>query len=209
MDGGEYCQWLHNEVRELREPFTEQISRAVSAFNKATWPKDLGLSKKKYPFRIWRKKQKLAVLDESDVVSVGEVLEHASTVNARGSANQVGFDYCFVIAFTETTVLVQPAGQSEPVEVERSALKRCRGAGVVVPGPLKLVQRCRDKIAVDYEKEPWPPAASLCDIGRCSVVLEDPYAMAVIVEYLKQEFTVLRVKNRFHRDNVEVNICRI
>merc|ERR1719443_818206 len=107
-------------------------------------------------------------------------------------------------------VLVQPAGQSEPVEVERSALKRSRGAGVVVPGPLKLVQRCRDKIAVDYEKEPWPPAASLCDIGRCSVVLEDPYAMAVIVEYLKQEFTVLWVKNRFYGDTaVEVTAEQI
>ena len=94
--------------------------------------------------------------------------------------------------------------------MERSALKRCRGAAVLVPGPLKRVQRCQDKIIADYEdKEPWPPAASLCDISRCSIALEDPYAMAVLVAYLKQEFTVLRVKNRFHRDDVEVNICRI
>ena len=47
MDGEEYFEWLYKEVAELREPFIEQISRAVRNFNDATWPKDLGLAKKK------------------------------------------------------------------------------------------------------------------------------------------------------------------
>ena len=98
MNGEEYFQWLYKEVSELREPFIEQISRAVRNFNDATWPKDLGLAKKKYPFRIWRGKQKLAVLDENAVVSVGEVLEHTRTVNTRTSATEVAFEHCFVIA---------------------------------------------------------------------------------------------------------------
>ena len=32
-----------------------------------------------------------------------------------------------------------------PSEVHRSTVRRSRGAGVLVPGPLKLAQRCRDK----------------------------------------------------------------
>ena len=64
--------------------------------------------------------------------------------------------------------------------------------------------RCRDKIISDYEgKEPWPPAASLCDIVRCAVVLDDPYAMAVLVAYLEKTFDVVRIKNRFEQDEVE------
>jgi hypothetical protein len=75
---------------------------------------------------------------------------------------------------------------------------------VVVPGPLKLDKRCRDKIAADYEgREPWPPAASLFDIVRCCVVLDDPYAMAVLIAYLQKRFDVVRIKNRFENDEVE------
>ena len=40
----------------------------------------------------------------------------------------------------------------------------------------------------DSPWEPWPPAASLLDIVRCNVVLEDPYAIAVLVAYLQKEF---------------------
>ena len=65
-------------------------------------------------------------------------------------------------ALKRNALVVQPAGMSEMVEVQLSSVKRCRGAGVLVPGLLKLDQRCRDKIVIDYEgKEPWPPAASL------------------------------------------------
>ena len=69
---------------------------------------------------------------------------------------------------------------------------------------LMNLDRCRDKIISDYEgKEPWPPAASLCDIVRCAVVLDDPYAMAVLVAYLEKTFDVVRIKNRFEQDEVE------
>ena len=75
---------------------------------------------------------------------------------------------------------------------------------VLVPGPLKRAQRCRDKIAADYEgKEPWPPAASLFDVVRCAIAFDDPYAMAVMAAYLEAEFEVVRVKNRFEDDEVE------
>ena len=73
-----------------------------------------------------------------------------------------------------------------------------------LPGPLKLQQRCKDKIASDYEgNEPWPPAASLLDISRCVIAFDDPYAMACMVAYLALNFDVTRVKNRFEDDKVE------
>ena len=51
-----------------------------------------------------------------------------------------------------------------------------------MPGPMKTLQRCMDKIAADYaSSEPWPPGASLLDIVRCTVILDDPYAMAAFV----------------------------
>ena len=69
---------------------------------------------------------------------------------------------------------------------------------MLVPGPLKLAQRCRDKIAADYEgKAPWPPAASLFDIVRCAIAFDDPYAMAVLIAYFQKRFEVVRIKNRF------------
>ena len=84
------------------------------------------------------------------------------------TAQQMPRQHSFVTALKRNTLVVQPAGMSEMVEVQLSSVKRCRGAGVLVPGPLKLDKRCRDKIVADYEgKEPWPPAASLFDIVRC------------------------------------------
>merc|ERR1719281_1254504 len=56
----------------------------------------------------------------------------------------------------------------------------------------------------DYEgTEAWPPASALFDIVRCCVVLDDPYAMAVLIAYFKQRFDVVRIKNRFEKDEVE------
>ena len=73
-----------------------------------------------------------------------------------------------------------------------------------MPGPLKRLQRSLDKIDGDYAgSEPWPPSASLLDIVRCTVIFDDPYAMAVFVAYLRKEFQVVRVKNRFENDEVE------
>ena len=73
---------------------------------------------------------------------------------------------------------------SESVHVGLSEVRRSRGAAVFLPGPMKLLQRCQDKIDADYaEKEPWPPAASVLDLVRCTVVMDDPYAMALFVAY--------------------------
>ena len=45
---------------------------------------------------------------------------------------------------------------------------------------------------------------------RCTIILDDPYAMAVFVAYLRKEFQVVRVKNRFENDEVEkVNVERL
>jgi hypothetical protein len=88
--------------------------------------------------------------------------------------------------------------------VDQAAVRRSSGAGVLIPGPLKLAQRCREKIAADYGGlEQWPPAASLFDVVRCAIAFEDPYAMACMVAYLATEFDVVRVKNRFENDVVE------
>ena len=62
-----------------------------------------------------------------------------------------------------------------------SEVKRSRGAGVFVPGPLKRRQRCEDKIRADYEEEEaWPAAASLLDLVRCTVVFDDPYSVFLL-----------------------------
>ena len=72
---------------------------------------------------------------------------------------------------------------------------------------MKLEERCKAKIAGDYASQPWPAAASLLDIVRCQIVVDDPYTMAVLVAYLRKEFDVVRVKNRFEHDELEeVNI---
>ena len=79
-------------------------------------------------------------------------------------------------------VVVQPAGMREATQIDVTDCRRSRGAGVFVPGPQKLMQRCNEKIRADYvDEEPWPPAASLLDLVRCTVVMDDPYAIAVFV----------------------------
>ena len=80
---------------------------------------------------------------------------------------------------------MQASGVLERMELNPTTVRRCRGAGVLIPGPLKREKRCRDKIATDYEgKEPWPAAASLVDIVRCTIAFDDPYAMAVMLASL-------------------------
>ena len=96
------------------------------------------------------------------------------------------------------------------ISIAFSQISTCRfspnmfNGQVLVPGPLKREQRCRDKIAADYEgRVPWPPAASLFDFVRCAIAFDDPYAMAVMAAYLEAEFEVVRVKNRFEDDEIE------
>ena len=72
-----------------------------------------------------------------------------------------------------------------------------------MPGPVKSEARSREKVFNDYMDEPFPQAASLLDLVRASIVLDDPYALAVCVEYIKKELKVIRLKNRFVGDHLE------
>jgi hypothetical protein len=188
--------WLYCEIKQVREAFAEQISAAVSELNKATRPSDLGLSAEEFPFKIWRgSTRSRSAVRMDDELTLGEILEHRTRAHSKHS---------FVTKVESALIEVQPSGKLERMEVNLSAVHRCRGAGVLIPGPLKREQRCRDKIHADYEdREPWPPAASLLDIVRCTVAFDDPYAMAVMLAYLAKEFDVVRVKNRFENDVVE------
>merc|ERR550514_1613345 len=55
----------------------------------------------------------------------------------------------------------------------------------------------------DYCDEPDPPAASLLDLVRATVVFEEPYALACFVRYVQKTMKVVRLKNRFEDDDVE------
>ena len=78
-----------------------------------------------------------------------------------------------------------------------------RGAAVFLPGPLKLRVRAEHKIITDYCDEPDPPAASLLDLVRATVVFEEPYALACFVQYVQKTMRVVRLKNRFEHDEIE------
>jgi hypothetical protein len=68
----------------------------------------------------------------------------------------------------------------------------------------------KEKLRSDYKNEPYPQAASLVDILRATIVLEDPYALAVCAAYLQKEFAAVRLKNRFASDSVEsVSVDRL
>jgi hypothetical protein len=183
----------------------EQISSAVERLNKAMWPRDVGLLAKDFPFKIWRGAAR-SVMSTEEMLYPGEVVEYSTTVTGRASTKQMPLQNSFVTRAEResSSVEVQPSGFGHRIEVDRKSVQSSRGAGVFFPGPLKLAQRCRDKIASDYEGQtPWPPAASLFDIVRCAIAFEDPYAMAVMVAFLQSEFDVVRVKNRFENDEVE------
>merc|ERR1719352_1674108 len=141
---------------------------------------------------------------------MGEILETGRSVRLApghlGADTEVSLGQGVVINVDATAkeLEVQLSGNAKPVHVEMSEVKRCRGAGVFVPGPLKTRIRSEEKIQADYEGvEAWPPAASLLDLVRCTIVMDDPYSMAVFVRFLQKEFTVVRVKNRFAHDSVE------
>ena len=138
-----YFEWLHEECEKCREPFFQQISSAVSALNMATFPADLGLSETAFPFKLWRGKERATVVRNATDVDLGEVLEHTTKgAIPPASTNQAGLGYSFVTAVNKDTFTVQPGGMRELVEVDRTKVKRCRGAGVLIPGPLKEAQRC-------------------------------------------------------------------
>ena len=121
--------------------------------------------------------QSEAQLDEY-YETYAEILEHRTHRQAKGT-------YCVVSDVGQAhseQVEVMLSGVSESKFVDVTELRRIRGAPVLVPGPMKLMQRCQDKIDADYAgKEQWPPAASVLDLVRCTILMEDPYAMAVLI----------------------------
>jgi hypothetical protein len=61
----------------------------------------------------------------------------------------------------------------------------------------------KEKLRTDYKDEPYPAAASLVDILRATIVLDDPYALGVCAAYIQKEFAAVRLKNRFASDGIE------
>merc|ERR1719271_731025 len=190
-----YLAWLQLEAEAVRVPFNAALSAALRKFNQATWPGELGFANM-FPFRIWRDVSKSkASLHAADIVSIGEILQHDRTVNSgavqQDASPQAPLEHSFAIGTTleAGTIEVQQSGVMRPVRVPLSDVHRCRGAGVFVPGPPKRKRRCEEKIANDYAgQEEWPPAASITDLVRAMVVMDDPYAMAVFVAFLQTEF---------------------
>jgi hypothetical protein len=199
-DGGAYLSWLINEMKAIQEHFAEQMTDAVSQINRARWPSELGLSSSEFPFRIWRGTSRSVIRMEIKLY-LGQVLENA----AANSETKLEHSYITRIdAVSSDQIEVQLSGMSDRIPVPRGVLKESRGAGVLVPGPLKREQRCRHKIANDYKgREPSPAAASLVDVVRCAIAFDDPYAMGVMMAYLSKEFDIVRVKNRFESDDIE------
>jgi hypothetical protein len=195
--------WLYWEIRKVREPFSAQIADIVARLNGATWPSDVGLSPEQFPFKIWRGGGR-STMHMDEELSLGEILQTGASESTPVSTPRDTSNHVFITRLMDESVEVQLSGNPKKVDMNPAALHRCRGAGVLIPGPLKKEQRCRDKITADYKgREPWPPAASLGDIVRCAVAFDDPYAMAVMIALVAKEFDVIRVKNRFENDEVE------
>merc|ERR1719506_3045972 len=218
----EYLAWLFGEIQPLQDTFSKQISAMVSKLNRAVWPSDVGLSSEQFPYKIWRGEAR-SKLHEDEGLYMGAILtQRARVTSAEVSAMEVkeraaakvralrarilrkaATQHVFVTGMERDVIEVQASGKLDRQVVDPANLRASRGAGVLIPGPLKREQRCRDKITTDYEgKDAWPAAASLVDIVRCCIAFDDPYAMAVMVALLQKEFDVVRVKNRFENDEV-------
>jgi hypothetical protein len=169
----------------------------VEKLNKALTPSDVGLKPDEFQFMIWRGRP---VMSTDEIMYPGEVVAHPK----KEQAQMPLLSFVTSVERESASVEVQPFGAGERLAVSRENVRaHSRGAAVFIPGPLKLAQRCRDKIATDEGERTWPPASSLFDIVRCAIAFEDPYAMAVMVAFLQREFDVVRVENRFENDQVE------
>merc|ERR1719482_292057 len=122
---------------------------------------------------------------------------------SRSSESRGTAKYAVVMNAKEGEYLVSVSGEASPIWVDRRSVRPCRGAAVFLPGPLKLRARAEHKIVTDYCDEPDPPAASLLDLVRATVVFEEPYALACFVRYVQETMQVVRLKNRFEDDEVE------
>merc|ERR1719159_1278495 len=83
--GWAYFEWLHVESEKFQESFIQQVSDAVNDLNMATWPKELGLPARQYPFTLWRGAARATVVRASSDVALGEILEHT---NRAGSVSR-------------------------------------------------------------------------------------------------------------------------
>merc|ERR1719482_849296 len=122
---------------------------------------------------------------------------------SRSSESRGTAKYAVVMNANEGEYQVSVSGEASPTWVDSRSLQLCRGAAVFIPGPLKLRARAEHKVITDYCDEPDPPAASLLDLVRATVVFEEPYALACFVRYVQKTMKVVRLKNRFEDDDVE------
>jgi hypothetical protein len=193
----DYLAWLLDEAERLRPSFMKSIEDAVSSFNRATAAADVGVD---LPFDLWRKNVRTGNISLGDVV---EMLGRRRGKLARYLESRETATYAVVTNANEAEYQVNISGESSPIWVERRLVQPCRGAAVFLPGPLKLRARAEHKVSTDYCDEPDPPAASLLDLVRATVVFEEPYALACFVQYVQKTMRVVRLKNRFEHDDVE------
>ena len=150
--------------------------------------------------RISRKKSKYVYHKPS----IGEIVRVTRTGEGGAEAMKGNGSHAYFLGFSaDKDLRVQPSGHSRPVTVPAERIRACRGAAVLVPGPVKTTERMKEKLRTDYKDEPYPAAASLVDILRATIVLDDPYALAVCATYIQKKFAAVRLKNRFASDAVE------
>merc|ERR1719238_1571773 len=137
-----FLEHLLDVANSEHSNFVAMLVHCVDAFNRASTPAELGLDKETFPFKIWRDqvddggtKSKVKKKASSYKPSVGEVIyvteESAGTRKANGS-------YAYFLGFTaDDQLLVQLSGKSQPVRLPPERIRACRGAAVLIPGPVK------------------------------------------------------------------------
>jgi hypothetical protein len=217
-----FFEYLVQVANSEHKNFVAMLEKSVEVFNQASSPGELGLDQDIFPFKIWRdgKKQKAVHEAEESVVarmslkkefykpSIGEVVrvtDEGAEISKRNG------NHAYFLGFSSNDdLLLQISGRSRPLKLNCDRIRACRGAAVLVPGPVKTQERMKEKLRSDYKNEPYPQAASILDILRATIVLDDPYALAVCAAYIQKEFAAVRLKNRFASDSVEsVSVDRL
>lgn len=200
-----YLHWLLEQGAIVRTNFFKMVLDTVEIFNKAETPEDLGLSPKRFPFRLWREQPKSS---GSSQYAVGQIVECSDLAQLPRLSVSYHFQeqkktICVVMNSRDSMCEILPQGRTATMLAVPALLQPCTGGGVMMNAPLKGYARAQHKVLNHYESEIWPPAASVVDIVRCTILFDDPYAMAVMVAYLQRCFKVCRVKNRFEQDVLE------
>merc|ERR1719311_30438 len=161
--------------------FVTMLKRTLEVFNRVSDPGELGLDKEKFPFKIWRdhvqvqetagigkKKSKIYKPSVGEIIYVADenaVNRGRITWSTQKSNKGDQGHYAYFLNFmSDNQLLVQLSGQSRPVIVSPERVRACRGAAVLVAGPVKAKARINEKLRTDYKDEPYPAAASLLDI---------------------------------------------